>query len=414
MSLNTELSGIAAAQTSIDTIGNNIANMNTEGFKASYANFGALVGASMNGASGANSVPGQGVTTEDLSQLFTGGNVTSTGNSLDLDIVGNGFFQVQNGSGLAYTRAGSMQVDTNGFLVTDQGAKVMGFQGAGAGSLLGSVGPIQISKAALPATATANVGMSINLPATDPAINTVLNPFSTANPASYNESATTTVYDTLGVGYTLTTYYTSVAGSGSPTNWATNWQLSDTTGASIATGGGPTLTFNSSGVLTSGTGATGAIGGLPDGAAALNINLDYTGSSLSNQAFDVSSITNDGSAAGNFTGVQIGSDGQVTGQYSNGGTKVFGTVALANFANLQGLIPTDGTLWLASNNSGPPVLGAPGTGALGTIRSGALEGSNVDLSTQLVNLIVAQQAFQANAQAINYEQQNVQHLLNIQ
>ena len=112
--------------------------------------------------------------------------------------------------------------------------------------------------------------------------------------------------------------------------------------------------------------------------------------------------------------MQIAANGVVSGQYSNGGTKVFGTIALANFANPQGLIPMTGNFWAASADSGPAATGAPGTAALGQLESGALEGSNVDLSTQLVNLIVAQQAYQANVQSINIEQQNFQRLLTIQ
>ena len=121
-----------------------------------------------------------------------------------------------------------------------------------------------------------------------------------------------------------------------------------------------------------------------------------------------------GSGGGQLTGVQIASDGVVTGQYSNGGTQVFGTIALANFVNPQGLVPMSGNVWGASTGSGPAATGAPGTAALGQLEAGALEGSNVDLSTQLVNLITAQQAYQANVQSINIEQQNFQRLLTIQ
>ena len=126
------------------------------------------------------------------------------------------------------------------------------------------------------------------------------------------------------------------------------------------------------------------------------------------------SITDNGSAGGELTGVQIGTNGVVTGQYSNGGTQDFGTIALANFTNPQGLVPTSGNDWTATTASGPATTGAPGTAALGQLESGALEGSNVDLSSQLVNLITAQQAYQANVQSINTEQQNFQRLLTIQ
>ena len=153
---------------------------------------------------------------------------------------------------------------------------------------------------------------------------------------------------------------------------------------------------------------------MPDGAAPLSIAENFTGTSVSGLSFGVNSVVANGSGGGQLTGVQIASDGVVTGQYSNGGTQVFGTIALANFVNPQGLVPMSGNVWGASTGSGPAATGAPGTAALGQLESGALEGSNVDLSTQLVNLITAQQAYQANVQSINIEQQNFQRLLTIQ
>src|SRR5579875_2451388 len=392
MSLNTELMGINAAQNSIDTIGNNIANMNTEGFKGSTMEFADLIGTSLEGTSGNTLTPGQGVVASNLSQLCTEGTITQTGNPLDLAINGQGFFQMQTDRGILYTRAGSFQVDTNGFLVDAAGDKLMGSVTPTSGSSLGAIGPLQISRSALGATATTTLGLNVNLPTTDAAISsgTAFNPSSAS---TYDESTATTIYDSIGTGYTLTTYFTRVSGSGTPDKWQVHWQLSDP---------------------TTGAGTTVSVATLPDGASALNVAYSFTGTSLTAQSFGVNAITNNGNAPGTFTGLQIDSNGQLIGQYSNGLTKTFGTIALANFENPQGLIPMTGTFWQASLNSGPALLGAPNTQGLGTLQSGALEGSNVDRSTQLVSLIVAQQAFQANAQAISYEQQHIQHLLNIQ
>ena len=189
--------------------------------------------------------------------------------------------------------------------------------------------------------------------------------------------------------------------------------LSDTSGSVIASGAGPTLTFNSSGELVSGNGTI-TVNSLPNGAAPLSIAENFTGSTLSGLSFGVSSVTNNGSGGGQLAGVQIATNGVVSGQYSNGATRVFGTIALANFVDPQGLIPISDNLWTASAASGPAATGAPGTAGLGQLESGALEGSNVDLSSQLVNLIVAQQAYQANVQSINVEQQNFQRLVTIQ
>lgn len=419
MALSTELSGVQAAQTDIDTIGNNISNINTVGFKESVANFADLYGSSLQGASGNTATPGQGVTTSSLSQLFSEGTITQTGNPLDISINGNGFFQVQTSSGAAYSRDGSFQLSQNGNLITDSGAKLMGYaasaatSGAGGATSSGFLAPIQVNESNIAPTATQNLAMDVNLPASDAAINTTAVPFSLSNAASYNESTTTTVYDSLGVSNTFTTYFTKVSGSGSPPQWATHYALNDSSGNLIASGSGPNMTFNSAGTLTAGTGAI-TVATLPDGAAPLTFNLNFTGSSLSNVAFGVNALNNDGNGGGQFTGVTIGSNGQVTGQYSNGDTKVFGTIALANFANPQGLIAVSDNMWLPSTSSGLPTTGSPGSAGLGNLESATLEGSNVDLSSQLVNLIVAQQAYQANVQGINVEQQDIQRLLTIQ
>jgi flagellar hook protein FlgE len=410
MALFTELSGVNAAQTDIDTVGNNIANVNTDGFKLSNAQFAALYGNALATA------PGQGVTTASLAQSFVEGTISQTGNPLDVAIDGQGFFQLQAGSGIVYSRDGSFHIDSAGHLVNAAGDEVLGFappvSGSGA-SGSGSAQPIQIDQANIGAVATSTLTLGVNLPASDSPINTTANPFSISDPSSYNESTTTTVYDSLGATETLTTYFTQASGSGTPDQWQTHWALSSSGGALIASGAGPTLTFNSSGQLTSGSGTI-TVSNLPDGAAALNIAESFTGSTLSGLPFGVNSVANNGSGGGELTGVQIAANGTVSGQYSNGATKVFGTIALANFVDPQGLIPMTGNVWAASNASGLPATGAPGTSALGQLETGALEGSNVDLSTQLVNLIVAQQAYQANVQSINIEQQNFQRLLTIQ
>jgi flagellar hook protein FlgE len=408
MSLFTDLSGVNAAQTAIDTIGNNISNVDTTGFKTSTAEFAALYG------SGVSTTPGEGVDTADLAQTFGEGTVAQTGDPLDVAIDGNGFFQLQSGSGIVYGRDGSFQINNQGQLVDAFGDQVMGFapSASGAASPSGSVQPIQINQANVPPAATGKLTLDVNLPSSDTAINTTTNPFSPTNPKSYNESTSTTVYDSLGSALSLTTFFTEVAGSGSPNKWQTHYQLTTPGGKAIATGVGPTLTFNKNGTLTSGTGTV-RVATLPDGSAPLNIAESFTGTTLSGLGFAVNSITNNGSGGGTLTGVQIDSSGDVVGQYSNGSTQVFGTIALANFVNPQGLIPMGNNTWAASTASGPATPGAAGSGSLGQLQAGALEGSNVDLSSQLVNLITAQQAYQANVQSISTEQQNFQKLVSI-
>jgi flagellar hook protein FlgE len=415
MTLSVELTGLQAAQTDLDTIGNNIANVGTDGFKSSTPEFADIYGASLSGSSG-GAVPGQGVQTNSLSQLFTEGTISQTGNPLDVAINGSGFFEVQSTNGLAYSRDGSIQLNSSGQLVNGTGAQVLGYSASASGSngtAVGPLGPIQISQSNLSPTATSNLALNLNLPSTDQQINTTTTPFSTTNSSSYNESTTTTVYDSLGAPSTLTTYFTQASGSGSPPQWQTHWGLTSATGALIASGAGATLTFNSSGVLTAGSGTIN-VASPPDGSAPLAIAQTFTGTTLSNLPFAVTSSQNNGDGGGQYSGLQISSNGNVLAQYSNGATKLMGTIALANFVNPQGLTATTGNNWVASSASGPAVVNAPGTAGLGTLESGALEGSNVDLSTQLVNLIVAQQAYQANVQGINVDQQDVQKLLQLQ
>ena len=410
MSLTTELSGVNAAQTDIDTVGNNIANVDTTGFKLTDAQFSGLYGSAL------PVVPGQGVTTTSLAQSFTAGTISQTGNPLDVAINGNGFFQLQSTSGIVYSRDGSFHLDNSGHLVNADGDQVMGYAPAASGSAgntTGSLQPIQINQANITPAATSTLTLGVNLPTSDGPINTNTNPFSISNPKSYNESTTTTVYDSLGASRSLTTFFTQASGSGSPDQWQTHWELTDSSGAFVASGAGPTLTFGSNGQLQSGSGTI-TVNNLPNGAAPLNITENFTGSSLSGLPFGVNSTNANGSGGGSLTGIQIAANGVVSGQYSNGGTAVFGTIALANFTNPQGLVPMSGNVWAASTASGAAATGAPGSAALGQLEAGALEGSNVDLSTQLVNLIVAQQAYQANVQSINVEQQNFQRLLTIQ
>jgi flagellar hook protein FlgE len=418
MSLSTGLTGLQAAQTDLDTIGNNIANVGTDGFKSSTPNFSDVYGASLLGASG-GATPGQGVLTSSLSQLFTEGTITQTGNPLDVAINGNGFFQVQTSSGIAYSRDGALQLNASGVLTNDTGAVVMGYSnpasGSGSGNTAatGPLGPIQISQANLAPTATSSLSLDVNLPSTDAQIDTATVPFAINNPLSYNESTTTTIYDSLGTPSTLTTYFTQVSGSGSPPQWQTHWGLTSASGTLISSGSGATLTFNSSGALTSGSGTI-SVASLPTGAAPLSIAQTFTGTTLSNLPFAVTSLSNNGNGGGQFSGLQLAANGNVIAQYSNGSTKVMGTIALANFQNPQGLVAIPGNNWLASTASGQAVINPPGTAGLGSLEAGALEGSNVDLSTQLVNLIVAQQAYQANVQGINVDQQDVQKLLQLQ
>ena len=380
MTLSVELTGLQAAQTDLDTIGNNIANAGTTGFKGAIANFSDVYSTSLLGSAGAGVSPGQGVMASSVSQIFSEGAVTQTGNPLDVAINGNGFFQVKTSTGIEYTRDGSLQLNSSGFLTNDSGALLMGYGPPASGSTAvnaGSLGTIQVTEGNLPATATSTLTMSVNLPSTDAPIDTGTTPFSVSNANSYNESSSTTVYTSLGTPETLTTYFTKVSGSGTPDDWQTHYQLSNASGSMIASGSGATLTFNTSGVLTAGSGTIN-IANPGDGGAALAIAQKYTGSTMSDLQFGVSSVTSDGTGGGQFTGIEVNNNGAVLAQYSNGATKTLGTIALANFEDPQGLTPMTGNAWQATEASGPAVTNAPGSAGLGTLEGGSLESSNVD------------------------------------
>jgi len=414
MSLSIALSGVQAAQTDIDTIGNNIANVSTVGFKQANAEFSDVFSGARSSL-GASITPGLGVNAGALPQSFSEGTIKQTGNALDVAINGTGFFQVQTSSGVAYTRDGQFHLDSSGNLISNAGAQVMGFAGTGSSNATatGSSQPIQISTASIPASPTSTAALALNLPSTDGPIDTAATPFDPANRSSYSESTSYSVFDSLGVSRTLTTYFTNTGSSSGSSQWQTNYQLTDASGNVVGSGTGPSLTFDSSGKLTSGSGSI-TINSLPNGAAPLTISENFAGTTLSDLAFGVDSINVNGSGGGQFTGLSIAPNGAVIGQYDNGATRNFGTLALANFANPQGLTPISGNMWLASPASGVPSVGSPLTAGLGSLEAGAVEGSNVDLSTQLVQLISAQQAYQANVQGINIEQQDITRLLTIQ
>jgi flagellar hook protein FlgE len=413
MSLSVELSGLQVAQTNLDTIGNDIANVNTTGFKGSTPNFTDVYATSLAGAAGASQ--GLGAAANSVSQLFTEGTISQTGNPLDVAIDGNGFFQVQTGTGILYSRDGALQLNANGYLTNDTGALIMGYAAPTSGSTATQSGPlqtIQIDQSNIAPVATSQLSLDLNLPSSDSPINTTTTPFSVSNPLSYNESTTSTIYDSLGASHTLTTYFTQVSGSGSPPQWQTHWEVSNSNGSMVASGTGATLSFNASGALSAGSGTINV--SLGTGANPLSIAQTFTGTTLSSLSFGVNSLNNNGAPGGQFAGLEIATNGNVIAQYTNGATKIMGTIALANFTNPQGLVATTNNDWQATVSSGQPVTNAPGNGVLGTLQSDALEGSNVDLSTQLVNLIVAQQAYQANVQGINVDQQDVQKLLTLQ
>lgn len=411
MSFGIALSGLDAAQNNLDITANNIANSDTTGFKSSTPQFAEVFSASQQGLS--QTQIGGGVQLSDVEQQFSQGNIENTGNSLDLALNGNGFFTVSQGGALQYTRAGSFQTNSDGFVVNAQGQFLQVYAPTTAGNFnTTSLTNLQIPTNESAPSATTSGSIVWNLPANasppaDPA-------FSASDPNSYNQSTSVTVYDSLGAAHTASFYFVS-AGSGS-------WDAYEYIDGTQVNTTPVQLNYSSSGALTSVTDAGG--GTNPEaisfgaytpttGAATMNVAYNLDGTTQYGDTFGVTSETQDGYTTGQLSGVSVSSTGIIQANYTNGQSTVLGQVAIANFPDQQALQQVDNTNWVATYASGAAVYGQAGGAGVGTISSGSLEDSNVDITTQLVNMITAQRAFQANAEMVSTENQITQTVIGI-
>lgn len=407
MTLQTALSGLTSAQTGLNTVSNNLANANTTAYKSQTALFQDIY------PSNATNTPGIGSSLEGMSTDLTEGNLTSTGNSLDAAIQGNGYFIVSSNGAQQYTRDGAFQLSSSGQLETLNGSKLLGYATVN-GVQCNTLGPITINTGAVAANATSTLGLTLNLNSGDATIpsTTTFNP---SDPTTYSESTSAVTYDSLGNANRVQLYLVQnqPATSGATPSWTVYAQPELANGTNVGTPQNlTTLGFTSSGTLTSGSPATLSVN-WGNGAAASNIAMNFTGTTLAAQSFAVAGITNNGYAPGNYTGSSISSDGSVQASYSNGQTLSAGKIALANFINPEGLNPVTGNLYAVTNSSGQPVVNTPGSGQAGTLSGGELEASNASTSSLLVSLIQYQQAYQANTSVIQTEQQDSQRLVQI-
>ena len=403
MSFQTGLSGLNASSRSLDVIGNNIANANTTGMKSSRTEFGNLVASTL-GAAGGGGGAGIGVAVSAIAQQFTQGNINTTGNSLDVAINGGGFFQLtQPDDSIAYTRDGSFKLDKDGYIVTNTGANLMGYPTDTAGNTTSTaVQKMQLpTTAPIPAKATTAITAEFNLDARAVEAASVTPP----TPRTTYGTALT-VYDSQGVGIPLNLYFSKAA-----TTTTDNWDVYD-----VATGGTPLfqMQFDGNGSLVSPlTSPTLTIATPSTTTPNITATLDISKATQRGLAFSVSDLTQDGYAPGELTGLTIGETGIITTRYSNGQTQFKGQIALTDFRNVQGLQPLGNNAWAATYASGDPVQGAPGVGRFGGLRAGALEESNVDLTSELVNMMTAQRTYQANAQTIKTQDQIMSTLVNL-
>ena len=409
MAFTTALSGVNAAQSDLDVISNNIANSSTTGFKTGRTEFGDVYAQSLLGTT--TPTPGQGVKVTGITQQFSQGDLEFTDNALDVAINGDGFFQVKNQGVVEYTRAGAFKIDKDGYVSTTSGARVQGFQvDAATGKITGNVGDIQTQTALLDPkpTSTATITGNLDARAAVPTTGT----FSATDPTSYNSTTSLAVFDSKGNSHTLDLYFVKTA-------TANQWNVLSyldgvSTTADATTPLITALPFSTAGAYDP-TGAKGSatISQTVTGAVDLTIALDITGLTQYGTNFAVTTAKQNGYSAGQLSSIEVNEYGLVSARYSNGISSSMGQFALADFGNVNGLQPVGSTNWIETYKSGMPVLNKAGDNALGLIQGFALEQSNVAITQELVDLIVAQRNFQANAQVVQAEDAITQTIINM-
>lgn len=425
MSFQQGLSGLNASSKNLDVIGHNIANSNTVGFKASRAEFAEMVASAIGSAGGTNA--GIGVEVAAVAQQFTQGNLTITGNSLDVAINGNGFFTLTLPDGTpAYTRAGNFKLDKEGNMITNDNAKVMGYPVDPVTGLRSGTDPIPMvfpTSEPIPAKQTTKITAGFNLPATakDAAGDPTATPPVPATPrATYGTSIN--VFDSQGVAKPVSLYFQKTA---TANTWDVYDQLDDPTATPpvVASPIGQ-ITFDNNGAITGPVATPPATGFAlpltvtpsppnPNNLPAFSVSVSMDKVSQSGSKFSVSNLSQDGYTTGELTGINIENNGMIMTRYSNGVTRAEGQLALSSFRNTQGLASVGANNWVATFESGQPVSGTATDGNFGALRSGALEDSNVDLTAELVNMMTAQRAYQANAQTIKTQDQVMSTLVNL-
>jgi flagellar hook protein FlgE len=426
------LSGLSSSSKSLEVIGNNVANANTYGAKSSRAEFADMYAASLGGG-GSNGI-GIGSRIGAVAQQFTQGNITTTSNNLDLAINGRGFFALTTPQGeTVYSRNGQFKRDADGFIINNSSHKLLGQTLDATGAPSGATGsPILLTNDASPPQRATEISMTANLDARATTVPTTT-PIDFTNSATYNFVTSQTAFGDNGAPIAINYYFKKIAaptpGDGTAANPGTGgrWQVymsadgnSNAASVNMDTDNVTplpvsTFTFNADGSMPTGSLVTiPSIPGGQNGQPLLGVTLDvnnlteYSGSSA------VTDLSGGGYAQGNLSDFLIENDGTVKARYSNGQSISIARVQLADFKNLNGLQPIGDNEWKSTKASGDPLpLGAPGSGVYGLLQSGALEESNVDLTGELVSMIVAQRTYQANAQTIKAEDQVLQTLVNL-
>lgn len=415
MSFQQGLSGLNAASKSLEAIGNNVANSGTVGFKQSQVQFADIYASTLSG-SGAAQI-GIGVQVARVAQLFSQGNIAVSNNPLDMAINGDGFFRMSSGGTITYGRNGQFELTKEGYIQNASGARLTGYM-ADANGVVQNGAPVDlvINKADMGPAATTKYDVKLTLDSRKDVLDPLL--FNPDDAATFSDSTSVPVYDSLGNSHILRTFYVKTAGG--------EWSV-------FATNDGVPIGYNLPvtatnppvplGVMDFGTGGA-LVGTTPSPMVAamavttgavtpFNITLNVAGTQQFAQAFGVSKNLPDGYRPGTLTGFDVASDGSIMGRYSNGEVNVLGQVILSSFANPNGLQNIGDNQWVETAESGVPLTSTPGSSGLGVVQSARIEESNVDLTAELVNMITAQRVYQANAQTIKTQDQIMQTLVNL-
>ncbi|MDW8846670.1 flagellar hook protein FlgE [Erwinia sp. MMLR14_017] len=401
MAFSQAVSGLNAASSNLDVIGNNIANSATVGFKSATVSFADMF---------ADSKVGLGVKVAAVTQDFNDGTTTSTSRGLDVAISQSGFFRMADTSGAVYySRNGQFTLDANRNIVNANGLQLTGYPATGTPPTVQTgANPVALSvpTTAMSARATSAAAIVANLNSTDAVITKT--PLDINDTDTYSSKASMTTYDSLGNEHNLNLYFSKTADG----TWNVN--VKDGSAADpTADVGSFTMTFDQNGQMTSTAEQPVTLTSL-NGSAPTTFNISMLNSQQQNTGTSTfGNPTQDGYKPGELTSYQINDDGTLVGNYSNEKTQVLGQIALANFANPEGLKSEGNNVWSATSSSGQALVGLAGTGNLGTLTAGALESSNVDLSKELVNMIVAQRNYQSNAQTIKTQDQILNTLVNL-
>jgi flagellar hook protein FlgE len=424
--MNSGVSGLKAESDALGVVGDNIANVNTSGFKAQRAVFEDVLGHSIL-AGTSSGLPGSGVRIGDIQQMFTQGTLSNTGVSTDVALNGDGFFTVKGTvdgvSSDFYTRAGEFSINKDGKLSNPQGLKVQGYQANGDGTFSASISDVTAPTAALPARATTALTVTANIDSSAAVPTLAFDPQDPANTSNY--STTMSVYDSLGNAHTMDVYFAKTANN----TWdyhaiVPGADLNPPVAGNAEVGNGA-LTFTTNGALdtaTVGTAISATFGG--GATAAQPISIDFgtsiaaggTGLNGTTQFAGPSNVSNqsqDGYASGDFAGVSVDGQGVVTGLYTNGQKIAMSQLAIAKFRSNDGLGRAGQNLYISTRESGNAAMGTAGSGGRGATTGGALEGSNVDLASEFVSMIQHQRSFSANSKTITTADEMLQELINI-